>query len=107
MHLLLEHQALLDDQDLLDHGDYGGVAVLADRRHRVDLAPDGHTLDFDVIAEEIGARMAGVPLHLRPHPHPARLHHSLGDDQFLLNERYYLGVMLVHPGLETKDVEPA
>src|SRR6516162_7482598 len=51
-HLLLQEEAALDDEHLLDDRDHDGVALVSDRRHRVDLPTYRGPIDLHRVVRE-------------------------------------------------------
>src|SRR5215469_7244412 len=46
MHLFLEKQAALNNEQFLDNRDHDGVALFSDRRHRVDMPTNRNSFNF-------------------------------------------------------------
>src|SRR5690348_15226889 len=52
VHLFLENEPLLDNEDFFDNRDDRNVSLFANRRHSVDRPANGNILDFDALMRE-------------------------------------------------------
>ena len=90
-----QHELLLDDEALLEHGNDRDITIRADLRYGIDDAVDGNAFDLDRFQRQhlLEDALLGVDGGL--HDDPAARHLPLGDPGLLLDDRDHERVGLV------------